>query len=96
MEPIDIIKKYLLDYDRRVAALKDPYINMNEALLNKDFKDKIVARYFSEALERFLNIICEKQRAIIKDNVMKHANINNPFDVVATIENSGYPIIIIL
>jgi len=45
----------------------------------------------SEALEKFALEVCEMQRSIIKNEVIKFANRKDAFDVVATIENSGYP-----
>lgn len=37
--------------------------------------------------------ICEKQRTIIKGEVMKFANKENAFDVAMTIDNAGYPVV---
>ena len=35
--------------------------------------------------------VCEKQRTIIKNEVLKFANKKNIYDVIMTIENAGYP-----
>jgi hypothetical protein len=95
--PEQFVKDYLPNYEQKTKPIeKEVCKTLGKAKINTPFAERYVRiemsnRFFYEALEEFALKVCEKQRTVIKNEVIEFANKKSAFDVVAVINNAGYP-----